>query len=842
MSKLSRPIAGLAAAAVGLTGVIVGGAGQVATAAPAECTKANTVHLISFNDFHGRVTDAAKMFTPVEQLRKSAGEDKVLLVSNGDSIGGSTFVSAVSNDQPALDVMNAAGLEASAAGNHEFDKGFDDLSGRVASASKFPYLGANVVKKGTDEVAAPLKAYETFEKGGSKIAVVGAVTGDLPSLVSPAGISAVDIKDPVESVNAVAKKLKDGDDSNGEADIVIANIHEGGPDNKADASTAKSAPNFGKMYNDLDASVDAVLNGHTHMPYLSKTAKGQPIVQADAYAKNLVQLDLDVDANGALCSVASKKLDAAAEADASLPRIDAINKVVEAAEKVAKEKGSEVVGKATEAISTPADGSAGTRDQESPMNNMVAQMFYDKMSNGNDEFIGIQNPGGTRTSFNKGDITYEEAALVLPFANSLFTTELTGAQFIEVLNQQWQRKDDGTVPSRPYLALGLSKNVSYTYDESLPEGKRITGVWINGKPIDEKKTYTVGSGSFLIAGGDNFHTFKEGKNAKDAGLVDLTAWVDWLKDQGELKPDYTKRGVSVVDAPKSLTPGRASSATLGSPAKVNKGTLDMVLDADNPMVSPQLENKTVKAFLGDTEIGQGTVTKGLANVKLTVPAGTKAGEQTVRFVVEPSGTEVFYKVNIGNEGEQPAPEHKPTTASVAARTPVGREANVWGVVDGKAKVSTQVKLPNGSWSTSQTRQAEGFYTVPLTYGRNTAGTYEWRVVVIREDGKVEYTKPMKQVRVALPTANTAGTKALGATSFAWGQVSLAKGPQQVLTQVKLPNGKWSTSQVGTTKADGTYALELTYGRNTPGTYTFRVGTRDPELGYVFSKPVTLKRR
>lgn len=667
MSKLSRPIAGLAAAAIGMTGAIVtGGAPQLAAAAPAECTKAETVHLLSFNDFHGRVEGAAQLFTPVEQLRKSAGEDKVLLVSNGDSIGGSTFVSAVSNDQPTLDVLNAAGLEASAAGNHEFDKGFDDLAGRVASASKFPYLGANVVKKGTNEVASPVKAYEVFKKGGTKIAVVGAVTGDLPSLVSPSGISKVDIKDPVESVNAIAKQLKDGDESNGEADIVIANIHEGGPDNKADEGTAKSAPNFGKMYNGLDASVDAVLNGHTHMQYLSKTAKGQPIVQADSYAKNLVQLDLNVDVNGALCSVESKKVDAAKEADASLPRIKEINSIVEAAKATAAEKGSEVVGKATEAISTPGAGDSKTRDQESPMTNMVAQMFYDTLSNGNDEFIGIQNPGGTRDSFDKGDITYEEAALVLPFANSLYTTEITGAQFIQVLNQQWQRDDKGEVPSRPYLALGLSKNVTYTYDESLPEGKRITGVWINGKPIDEDKMYTVGSGSFLISGGDNFHAFKEGKNTKDSGNVDLTTWVDWLKKQKELAPDYTKRGVAVTDVPENFTPGQAGTVKLGTAGEVYKGSLDMLLDAKNPKVSPQLANKTVKAFLGETQIGEGTVADGVAEVSLTFPEGTEAGMQTVRFVVDPSGTEVRYNVNVAasegsddTEGEGSEDENSP---------------------------------------------------------------------------------------------------------------------------------------------------------------------------------------
>ncbi len=58
---------------------------------------------------------------------------------------------------------------------------------------------------------------------------------------------------------------------------------------------------------------------------------------------------------------------------------------------------------------------------------------------------------------------------MLPFANNLWTTTLTGAQLLTMLNQQWQRDANGNVPSRAYLQLGLSDNVSYTYDATLPE-------------------------------------------------------------------------------------------------------------------------------------------------------------------------------------------------------------------------------------------------------------------------------------------------------------------------------------------------------------------------------------
>ena len=73
---------------------------------------------------------------------------------------------------------------------------------------------------------------------------------------------------------------------------------------------------------------------------------------------------------------------------------------------------------------------------------------------------------------------------MLPFVNNLWTTSLTGAQFKTLLEQQWQTNPDGTVPSRAYLQLGLSKNVNYTYDAARAAGDRITSIRVNGSLID----------------------------------------------------------------------------------------------------------------------------------------------------------------------------------------------------------------------------------------------------------------------------------------------------------------------------------------------------------------------
>ncbi len=65
----------------------------------------------------------------VKQLR--AANPNTVFAAAGDLIGASTFESFIAQDKPTIDALNAAGLEVSAVGNHEFDQGYDDLVNRV---------------------------------------------------------------------------------------------------------------------------------------------------------------------------------------------------------------------------------------------------------------------------------------------------------------------------------------------------------------------------------------------------------------------------------------------------------------------------------------------------------------------------------------------------------------------------------------------------------------------------------------------------------------------------------------------------------------------------------------
>ncbi len=686
---LARTAATLAAAAVFATAA---GTADAATKtnpgskAPVACTDHTAqLSLLSFNDFHGRIAtaspDTVAFFGTIEKERAAAGEGNSLVLSQGDNIGASLFASAVQDDNPTIDMLNAVDIDSSTIGNHEFDKGFADLTGRVETRSDFGYLSANLYRTGTTDPY--FQPYEIFDRSGVKVAVIGAVTGDLKSLVAPDVFNNVDLVDPVEAVNRYAALLSDGNPSNGEADVIIASYHEGAavsePKTLADATAYEA---FDSIVNETSPEVDAILTAHTHQSYaytapVPGTDRTRPVVESGSYAALVGKTVLTIDTTpvtttskgkgkdkdkgksksegkgktmgeglaGTVCSFTTANLKPVASTQvaglvAQYPRLAEVQKLNTDAIAQAKTVGERVIASSTAPITrgVNANGTLDNRAVESTASDQVAQMFYDTLSNGDADFIGVQNPGGTRADLPAGDITYAAAAAVLPFANTLMTTQITGAQVKTMLEQQWQTNADGTIPSRAYLQLGLSENVTYTYDETRPIGDRITSISVNGAPIDAAKRYTVGSGNFLITGGDNFRVLAQGQNTRDTGASDLAAWVDWLTAQGTVSPDFARQAVS-VQGPTTLTRGTSATYRVGVPAGLQADTLDM-------KSTGAVANTSLVATIGGVEVGTASVTNGQATITVTVPTTAAAGSATLVLTAQPSGTTVTLPVTI----------------------------------------------------------------------------------------------------------------------------------------------------------------------------------------------------
>ncbi|SLK11047.1 ExeM/NucH family extracellular endonuclease [Arthrobacter sp. P2b] len=644
------------------------------TSAPA----AVDLNFLGINDFHGRIDINTVQFAgTIEKLRAAAAPGATAFLSAGDNIGASLFASAVAKDQPTIDVLNALELRASAVGNHEFDGGWADLRDRViagGSNAKFPYLGANVYRKGTTEPVLP--EFTVLELNGIKVAVIGTVTQEVPTLVTPAGVADLEFGDPVDAINRAAARIT----AENLADVIIVENHDGAGSGVVEGATleeevAAGGP-FAKLVTETSADVDAIFTGHTHKEYAwdapvpGTEGKTRPIVQTGNYGENVGQIQLTVDT--ATKQVTAYKAgnvkrtsDAAADLIAAYPRVAAVDTIVQKALADAAVIGNQPVGTVTAdittAFTTDATGAAKRDDRasESTLGNLVADSLLDSLKPtelGGAE-IGVVNPGGLRNELYyapDGTITYAEANAVLPFVNNLWTTSLTGAQLKTLLEQQWQTNADGTVPSRAYLQLGLSKNVNYTYDAARAAGDRITSVRVNGELLDPAKSYRVGTFSFLATGGDNFRIFTEGTNTRDSGLVDRDAWIGYLQKTSPVSPDFARRSVAVTNTtPGEVKPGEAVTLT------VSKLDLTSLGSPVNTALSAVFTDSAGTV----TQLGTVPVTGGTADVSLAVPAGAAAGPATLVLTAAESGTAVTVDVQVAAGASVPpvctAPE-KPT--------------------------------------------------------------------------------------------------------------------------------------------------------------------------------------
>ncbi|WP_229075894.1 ExeM/NucH family extracellular endonuclease [Actinoplanes sp. DH11] len=516
------------------------------------------LQLLSINDFHGRLEapsagngGAAQLVGMVDQLR--AANPNTAWISAGDNIGASTFISAIDNDNPTIDVLNSGGLAVSAVGNHEFDKGLSDLLGRVEDRADFPYLAGNVYKGG-ERV---LPGYSVQSLGGVRVGYIGVVTEQTGSLVSPDGIAGVEFRDPVAEANTLAGQLSDGNEANGEADVLVLLAHEGAAETNIDSAAALQNDEVFGDFTRVSAEIDAIFSGHTHQPYAFQvpvpgTDRTRPVIQAEDYGLKLGKAVLTYDpATKSVTGSTAELLNVTGG-----PSNQAVADIVTKAKATATELGKAELGKITGDIKR-AYNAAGAEDRgaESVLGNFIADVQLSQTSEpgrGGAQ-IAFMNPGGLRADLlyaPDGVITYSEAFAVQPFSNDVVTQTLTGADIKQVLEEQWQPAG----ASRPVLHLGSSKGLTYSYDDSKPRGSKIIAstLKLNGVVLDPNGTYRVTSNSFLASGGDNFATLGTGKNKVTTGDNDLTMLVNYFAANTPITADTTPRstaGVADTTAP-----------------------------------------------------------------------------------------------------------------------------------------------------------------------------------------------------------------------------------------------------------------------------------------------------
>jgi 5'-nucleotidase len=562
--------------------------------ASAHATEPVHISLLAINDFHGNIQPpggsvlmpdpahpggtrvaaggAAYLSSLVREL-KSQNPGNTLVVGAGDLVGATPLASGLFHDEPTIEVLNQIGLDVSSVGNHEFDKGRTELlrlqnggcyprpadggSGVVGvdtcmnngtfSGARFQYLAANVRDTHTGRTLFPATALR--EVGGVKIGFIGLTLRATPSVVTPAGVEGLKFQSEVATVNRLAPQLK----AQGAAAVVVL-IHQGGQ-TSARTVQDKTCPDFSgpilALADQFVSSVDVVVSGHTHQEYVCVRPDGKLVTQTGFYGRLVTQIDLQIDPqtrrvlskdannvvvlNGATVKDANGNALPLPQGSTALPPDPAVEAIVRRYGDLTAPLSDMEVGR----LAAPLDRHTNAAG-ESTLGAMVADAFLagssDPSYGKRAAQIAFTNPGGLRADLSNLSVTFGQLFNVLPFNNTLVTMDLTGAQLLRLLEQQWEKPQ----PAGGRI-LPVSNGFSYTWDANMPEGaapgtghRVVPGsMRLNAVPIAMDQSYRVTVNSFMASGGDALSVFKQGRNVQE-GETDLVVAKLYLRVKGVL--------------------------------------------------------------------------------------------------------------------------------------------------------------------------------------------------------------------------------------------------------------------------------------------------------------------
>ena len=585
-----------------------------AAVAPTASAKPSLVDLqiLSFNDYHGNIEPpagsngtvtvgfkpatppatgqvavpsaplggAAYLASTLQSLR--TGKRNTVTVAAGDLIGASPIVSGLFKDEPAIETLNAMGLDVSGVGNHEFDEGIDELlrmqyggcspvdgcyDADGYSGANFPWLAANVTWKPGVTTPKPNDTYgdwfsrrtgrtvlpptwvKTFD--GVRVGFIGMTLEGTPELVAQAGIKDLDFGDEVAAAGLAARDLRQRG-----VEAIVVLIHEGGlpPSgttydyvcNSPGGAAAISGP-IVQIAQTLDPSIVAFISGPTHQTYTCMIPDPAGVPRAVTSASSFGRLVTET--NLKLNRITKDVVRSSVSSVNHLVLRTTADPVQESIVKKWQELAAPIANEAVATITQDIKRGA-TRAVESSLPNLIADAQLDR-TKVNGAQIALMNPGGVRADLvyaksgaeaTDGIVTYGEMFAVQPFGNTLLTMTLTGAQVKTALEQQWSVRS-GTLS---LLYLGISKGLTYSYDTSRPVGDRVLAstLKLNGVVLDPNASYRVTVNSFLADGGDSFTVFKAGTNRVGGG-VDLDEFVAYMAANQPVSAPPADRGTKV---------------------------------------------------------------------------------------------------------------------------------------------------------------------------------------------------------------------------------------------------------------------------------------------------------
>ena len=420
-------------------------------------------YALTHNDFsalaqqYGRVGGLDRVATVIKAIR--ADRPDAILLDGGDTWHGS-YTCHHSQGQDMVNVMNALKTEAMTF-HWEFTLGSDRVH-EIIDTLPFPALGQNIFDAEWDEPADYFEPYTFFERGGSKIAVIGQAFPYMP-IANPGWMFpeySFGIRD--ENMQAMVDEVRGLG-----ADLVVVLSHNGFDVDKKMAS--------------IVSGIDIILSGHTHDALPEPVLINETVIVASgSNGKFVSRVDLDVR-NGKMMGFKHKLIPIFSDVITPDPDIAAL---IDEERAPYKSQLSEVIGQ-SESLLYRRGNFNGTWDD------LICQAMIEERE------ADISMSPGVRwgPSILPGqDITREDIWNVTSMSyGKVYRTEMTG-EFLQIILEDVA---DNLFNPDPYYQQGGDMvrigGMGYRIDINKPQGRRISDLTLlkTGERIDPSKNYIV---------------------------------------------------------------------------------------------------------------------------------------------------------------------------------------------------------------------------------------------------------------------------------------------------------------------------------------------------------------
>ena len=512
---------------------------MILTALPASGKGSKTVKLkvIETSDVHGHFFPwdfmegrpikgtLVRANSYITRQRKAMGNDRLLLIDNGDILQGQPCVYWSNYVMPedenlAAQVVNYMQYDAETVGNHDIEPGHKVYDKWIREV-RCPLLGANIVhedKKNAEanpkNIYTGLQPYSVHYVDGAKIVVLGMLTPAIPNWLNRSIWKGIEFEEMVSCAKKWVKYIQE----NEKPDLLFGLFHSGfnggihTPDYDEDATeaVAKEVPGF-----------DIIFFGHDHMLHNEwvTNCEGKKVLCIDpsCYVKYIAEADITLkykddklvskQIKGHLVNVENETIDEQMLQHFQ-PKIDEVKAYV-----------ARKIGRFEHPVYSR-EGFFG--------NSAFTDLIHNLQLNISGADVSFNAPLAFDNVIQAGEVTQADMFKLYRFENLMFVLRMTGEEihkYLEFSYSLWA--NTMTSPDDHALLLNdeskydqqrtgfmnytfnfdSAAGIDYVVDLTKPAGQKVNILQMtNGEPFDESKWYKVVMNSYRANGGGELLT------------------------------------------------------------------------------------------------------------------------------------------------------------------------------------------------------------------------------------------------------------------------------------------------------------------------------------------------